>query len=102
MSQISDAHDIYCNCESPFAHLLASIFPPGHKDRDLTITQILKRDYKQICRSGGPEDGGHGSAAGGTASAATAESADHIKEEEEFPGEEIDALLASAIEENAR
>lgn len=103
MSQISDSHDIFCNCESPFAHLLASIFPPGHKDRDITISQILKRDYKQICHSGGPEEGGHGSAVGGTASAATDKGADDIKdEEEEYPGEEIDALLATAIEEGAR
>lgn len=56
MSQIADSHDNHCSCECPFAHLLASIFPPGHKDRDLTINQILLRDFKQLCRSGGEEE----------------------------------------------
>ncbi len=52
MSMIADGHDCICNCNSPFGHLLASIFPPGHQDRDLTITQILQRDIKE-CHSGG-------------------------------------------------
>lgn len=103
MSQISDSHDIWCNCESPFAHLLASIFPPDHKDRDLTVSQIIKRDYKQICHSGGQEEENHGMDAGGTASAATAAETRGLEgEEEEYPGEEIDAMLAAAIQENAR
>ncbi len=41
MSQIADSHDNFCNCHTPFAHLLASIFPVGHQDRNLTINQIL-------------------------------------------------------------
>lgn len=53
MSQIADSHDNHCSCNWPFAHLLASIFPPGHKDRGLTIQQILDRDYKELCHSGG-------------------------------------------------
>lgn len=53
MSQIADGHDNICNCNHPFAHLLANIFPPGHKDRHLTINQILQRDYKEKCLSGG-------------------------------------------------
>lgn len=53
MSTIADGHDIWCNCTGPFAHLLASIFPPGHTDRNLTINQIIQRDYKQQCHSGG-------------------------------------------------
>ncbi len=60
MSMIADTHDIHCNCWHPFAHLLASIFPPGHKDRLLTIQEILTRDYKEICRSGGEEERSHG------------------------------------------
>lgn len=52
-SQIADGHDNFCSCETPFAHLLASIFPPGHQDRDFTIEQILQRDYNQLCHSGG-------------------------------------------------
>lgn len=103
MSQLSDAHDIFCNCQSPFAHLLASIFPPGHQDRHLTISQILQRDYKETCRFGGQDEESPGLGAGGTASAATAaETRDLGEEEEEYPGEEIDAILAAAIQENAR
>ena len=93
MSQIADAHDNICNCNQPFAHLLASIFPPGHQDRDLSINQILQRDYKEKCLSGGAAAGGHGSAGGG---------GDPIKPEpegdaeEEFQDEGIDAMLAAA------
>lgn len=53
MSQIADGHDNICYCKHPFAHLLANIFPPGHKDRNHTINQILERDYKEQCHSGG-------------------------------------------------
>ncbi len=56
MQQIQDSHDNICNCNSCFAHLLANIFPPGHKDRDLTINQILARDLHQPCHSGGDAD----------------------------------------------
>lgn len=58
-SVIADAHDIWCGCETPFAHLLASIFPPGHTDRNLTIEEILNRDYKEW-HSGGGEEENHG------------------------------------------
>ena len=53
MSMIADGHDNICHCNHPFAHLLSNIFPVGHKDRDLTINQILQRDYEEQCRSGG-------------------------------------------------
>ncbi len=59
MSLIADSHDIHCKCEAPFAHLLQSIFPPGHKDRQLTIEQITTRDFLQ-CHSGGIEEESHG------------------------------------------
>lgn len=60
MSQIADSHDSICNCPTPFGHLLASIFPPGHQDRNLTITQILQRDYKERCHFGGEGERGAG------------------------------------------
>ncbi len=68
-SQIADGHDNFCSCNFPFAHLLSSIFPPGHSDRDLTITQILTRDYTELCLSGGTEErngGGEVEGANGT------------------------------------
>ncbi len=55
MSMIADGHDICCDCNAPFAHLLDSIFPEGHRDREKTISHIIKRDWKQ-CHSGGDED----------------------------------------------
>lgn len=101
MSQIADSHDNICSCDHPFAHLIANIFPVGHKDRDLTINKILLRDYREKCLSGGPEGASHGMADGGTAATSTT-GAEKSQEEEEFPEDEVDALLAAAIEESAR
>ena len=95
LSQIGDSHDNFCHCNTPFAHLLASIFPVGHKDRTLTIDQILLRDYRQLCLSGGED-------AEGTGGAATEikEEQDGQKEEEDDQDieEKLDALLAEAAE----
>lgn len=101
MSVLSDTHETICSCNFPFAHLLALIFPLGHTDRKLTIEQILKRDYKEKCLSGGTA----GDAPGFTTK-------EDIKQEgtpelavEGFPEENIDALLAEAaadVEEGTR
>lgn len=66
MSEIADSHDIWCNCTGPFAHLLASIFPPGHQDRNRTVEEIIQRDYKQCLSIGEEEKGftGHGKPSG--------------------------------------
>nr|AEI71762.1 ORF1 [Torque teno midi virus] len=89
MSQIADGHDNICYCNHPFAHLLANIFPPGHKDRDLTINQILERDYREKCLSGG--DGGANSTGhGGNAGQDT-------RREQEEPGYVADAELADLV-----
>lgn len=99
MSEISDSHDIWCDCKGPFAHLLASIFPPGHKDRDNTINYILKRDYQE-CLSGGDEGESHGGAAGDADGPPR-----NIKqegEEEDYPGDEVEALLAAAVANDTR
>lgn len=89
LSQIGDSHDNFCSCLHPYCHLLASVFPPGHKDRDLTINQILQRDLQQQCHSGGGTGGGD---SGGAVEEPT------IKEEREIPGENED-LTEEAIEE---
>lgn len=52
-SIIQDAHDSICKCHQTYAHLLSIIFPLGHQDRNLSINQILFRDYREKCRSGG-------------------------------------------------
>nr|BAF76091.1 hypothetical protein [Torque teno midi virus] len=98
MSIIADSHDSICNCWHPFAHMLASIFPPGHSDRNHTIEEILQRDYKERCHSGGHADASHGMEDSGAATGT-----DPIKreegEEEDLPEEEISKLLAAAAEE---
>ncbi len=90
MSQLADGHDNFCNCWCPFAHLLASIFPPGHQDRDLTINQIIQRDYKEQCHSGGTEEESHGIQLG--------ESAATLPEEKEGQDtkEDIEDLILAA------
>ncbi len=99
MSIIADGHDNICHCPCPFAHLLACIFPPGHSDRDLTINQILERDYIQLCHSGGEEGESHGTADGGGGGI---KGIKEESQEEDLPGEEIEKLLAAAEKENIR
>lgn len=98
MSQLADSHDNICKCDTPFCHLLASIFPPGHQDRNLTINEILSRDYKEKCRSGGKEEKETGGAATDTA----AEGPVKQEKEEDFTRDEIDELLAAVTEEERR
>lgn len=102
MSMLADGHDIICHCNSPFGHLLASIFPPGHQDRNLTIQQILERDIKETqCHSGGGEGENHGTGASGTGGGFKPVAVEN--EEEDFKPEEIDQLIAAAEEkENTR
>lgn len=50
------SHDAWCGCDCPIAHLIDSLLPIGHKDRDLTVKEILSRDYQVRCRSGGQEE----------------------------------------------
>jgi hypothetical protein len=89
-SQLADSHDNFCSCKFPFAHLLATIFPPGHKDRKLTIDQILERDYTELCHSGGEEETGHGTLT------TTEDAAAAATEEEGFPEDELEGLLSAA------
>lgn len=90
-SVIADSHDNWCGCKTPFAHLLASIFPPGHQDRHKTIEEILERDYKEICLSGGDAETGLGI----PTTTETGEGAAGLKEEEEeyIKDEELQNLV---------
>lgn len=97
MSEIADAHDNFCGCHTPFAHLLASIFPPGHRDRPLSIEQILNRDYQE-CHSGGDAEENLGLAAG-------AADAPHTEEEEGdhfIKDEELERLIAAGEDATGR
>lgn len=98
MSQIADSHDNICHCNHPFAHLLASIFPVGHQDRNLTINQILLRDYKEKCLSGGTDAESHGLE--GTGGGFKGENREEL--EEDLPEEEINALIAAAEDVDTR
>lgn len=100
MSNIADSHDIFCSCHTPFAHLLASIFPPGHQDRNLTVQQILERDYQE-CHSGGKEEESHGLAGGPDTERDEGPTTDQ-KEEDFVEDEEITELLAAADDAMAR
>lgn len=88
---ISDSHDIFCGCTSPFAHLLDSIFPEGHKDRGKTVQHIIARD-KQQCLSGGTEEENSGMAVGESAATLLKQE----REEEGGPEDDLDALLVAA------
>lgn len=97
---IADGHDIACDCPAPFAHLLDSIFPEGHKDRDLPVSTIIERDYKQWL-SGGLD-------AEETGMAETTEEKDTpgVKQEEEeniIPDDgDVEGLLAAVADAEAR
>jgi len=99
MSEIADSHDIWCDCNGPFAHLLASIFPPGHQDRDLTISEILKRDYRKW-HSGGEEETRDGGA--GDSNAATLKQETEERDLPDTEREDIEGLLAAAEEAERR
>lgn len=56
LSAVGDIHESICGCETPFAHLLDSIFPEDHRDRHKTIQQIIDRDRQECQASGGGEE----------------------------------------------
>lgn len=98
MSVIANHHDSWCNCNTPFAHLLASIFPPGHRDRLLTIEQILSRDYQSLCLSGGADAKNSGTVPATKDGAAANQNIKQEKNEEEGNIEELLAAVADAEE----
>lgn len=57
------AHDSWCGCNHPIAHFIDSVLPVGHKDRDLTIQEVLSRDLTAACHSGGVAETNGGAAA---------------------------------------
>lgn len=92
-SVIADSHDIWCGCNTPFAHLLASIFPPGHADRQLSIEEILNRDYK-AWHSGGDEEKSHGLPDG--KEGPTEKGGQEGGEEDIIKDEELEQLISAA------
>lgn len=96
-SIIGDFHDSFCGCDKPFCHLLSSIFPPGHQDRNLTIQQILERDSQ--CHSGGKEGESHGGATGFATRDYTKEKENQGDIKEEDTIEDLLFAAAAAAEE---
>lgn len=99
MSIIADSHDGICDCPTPFAHLLDSIFPEGHRDRNKTIQHILDRDWRE-CHSGGQEEERIGGDAG-----EEEKDTQHVKREEEDSEQkdgDVEELLAAVAAAEAR
>lgn len=98
-----NSHDTWCGCDKPLAHLLGALLPPGHKDRDLTVQEILLRDLEYPpCPSGGLEG-----AAGTQAAAATPQDTEentNLEDLEKYFTEDAigDLLNAAAADEEPR
>lgn len=98
MSIIADSHDICCKCFTPFAHILDSIFPEGHQDRNKTVAEIIERDF-QACHSGGGDVESHGLADGEEKDLPT----EKENQEEGYIGdEELEQLVAVAEDATTR
>lgn len=91
MSVVTDFHDSICSCTSPVAHLIDIVFPEGHKDKDLTIRQILTRDLKS-CLSGGIEERGFG---GATDDGEEKGGQEERKEDKDIEDTDLEGLLAA-------
>lgn len=76
-----NSHDSWCGCSHPAIHLLSSLLPPGHKDRGLTVEELIIREQ---CHFGGAaeRDGG--------------QTEDLPTREEETTGENLDAGFSDA------
>lgn len=91
---INDTHDCHCGCTVPFVHLLDILFPPDHKDRHLTIDDIIKREKKYIkCLFGGTEEE---DTTGVKEEPTAAENIENQKEGEDFTEDNLEDLLAAA------
>lgn len=92
LSQINDTHDSICNCTRPFIHLLAILFTEEHKDRHLTIHNIITREFKQHqCLFGGDADKNIGMAL----AAGIPEEEKPTEEKEDLTEEDIEELIAA-------
>lgn len=88
------AHDTWCGCSYPIAHFIDSVVPVGHKDRDLTINEILSRDLTAKCHFGGAAETN-----GGVAPALDTAARENTEEEDLeklFSEDAIEELLEAA------
>ncbi len=92
LSQINDTHDSICNCTRPFIHLLALLFTEEHKDRHLSIHNIITREFKEHqCLFGGDADKNIGMAL----AAGIPEEEKPTEEKEDLTEEDIEELIAA-------
>jgi len=92
---INDAHDSWCGCCKPFAHLLNLLFPTDHKDRNTPISEIIKREYSEKIWCGGGDAEGAGGEA--TEDPSTKKEKD-IPEKEDGEEGNLEELIAAAEE----
>lgn len=93
ISSINDSHDSFCGCCKPITHMLSLLFPKDHKDRYISIDQILKREIKDSqCLFGGAgeKDGGEAKEDPGTE-----EDIQQKEKEEEFENIDVEDLIAA-------
>lgn len=91
----TDAHDAFCGCCQPLAHLLSHLIPPDHKYRHWTVDQVIQRELLQNqCLFGGEEEEN----TGGVKPEENIEKdgPPDAKKEEEETIENIEELLAAA------
>lgn len=92
LSLINDTHDSICNCTRPFIHLLALLFTEEHKDRHLSIHNIITREFKEHqCLFGGDADKNIGMAL----AAGIPEEEKPTEEKEDLTEEDIEELIAA-------
>lgn len=90
---ITDAHDLHCGCTEPISHLINDLIPPDHPDRQLTVDQLIKKNYKrQLCLFGGKEE----KDSGGVKEDHTTKEENIQKEREDFTDLNVEELLAAA------
>lgn len=97
---VSDAHDSFCGCCQPLAHLLELLIPEDHKYRHWTIHQVIQRELQENkCLFGGKEEKDGGEAGEGPS---TKETNIQTKEEKEDLTEEAIEELISAVDDAER
>lgn len=87
-----NSHDTWCGCDTPLVHLLTCLLPPGHKDRNLTVEELIAKNYQKKWPSGGTED------AAGTNQETTGTEREDTQEDLEklFSEDAVEELLAAA------
>lgn len=95
MSVFQDTHDSICECTTGFAHALDLMFPEGHKDRNLTVAQIITRDTA-LWHSGGTGETSHGLADGETKPEEDTTKQPVEENEDSLADEDIEELIAAA------